>query len=367
MFLFDFFLKNFPPPRYLTMPTLGIDISDNSIKYISLAFKHNVLSKNKVELWGEVDIPAGVVEAGQVKDPSGLATALNQIRQKTGFDLVRLSLPEEKVYLFETEINKNIPFKETKSLLEFKLEENVPVPSSEILFDYSILPADNQSNSNKLKVVVTAYARDLIDAYFEVCTNVGFRPVSFEIEFQAMARAVVSKKQQKTCLIVDFGKSRTGVGIVYKNNLLYTSTIGIGGSDLSKAIRSAFPNKEYSESELTKIKNQYGLLGRGEWKNFSTSLETVIDNIKDEIAIRIKYWHLRDDNIGQRSISEIILCGGSSNLKGLPEYLTEKIGIKTRLANVWENVLPIDTTVPPITYRHSFGYSTAIGLALRKF
>ncbi len=189
MFIFDFFLKNFPVPQYLAMPTLGIDISDNSIKYVSLVSESGALKKNKVEVWGEIDMSPGIVEAGQIKDPSGLAMVLNQIKQKTGFDLVRLSLPEEKVYLFETEINKNIPFKETKSLLEFKLEENVPVPSDEILFDYSILPADNQNNPNKLKVVVTAYARDLIDAYFDVCTDVGFRPVSFEIEFQAMVRS----------------------------------------------------------------------------------------------------------------------------------------------------------------------------------
>jgi Tfp pilus assembly PilM family ATPase len=55
-----------PPPRYLEMPFVGVDISDTSLKYIQFGRRHE--GKRALELWGEVDIPAGVLDRGQVHD-----------------------------------------------------------------------------------------------------------------------------------------------------------------------------------------------------------------------------------------------------------------------------------------------------------
>ena len=87
--------------------------------------------------------------------------------------------------------------------------------------------------------------------------------------------------------------------------------------------------------------------------------------IKDEIAARIQYWHSTHE-VRSRRINSIILCGGSVNLKGLPEYMTELLGIRTERANVWQNAFSLDAMIPPIDLRHSYGYATAIGLALKR-
>jgi hypothetical protein len=42
------------------------------------------------------------------------------------------------------------------------------------------------------------------------------------------------------------------------------------------------------------------------------------------------------------------------------------LGVPAVRGNVWENVLSLDHTVPPIDRSHSFGYAAAIGLALKK-
>ena len=67
----------------------------------------------------------------------------------------------------------------------------------------------------------------------------------------------------------------------------------------------------------------------------------------------------------QRRVELIMLCGGSSNLNGLPEYLTESLDVPTLRGNVWENVLSLEETIPPIDRKHSYGYAAAVGLALR--
>ena len=122
-----------------------------------------------------------------------------------------------------------------------------------------------------------------------------------------------------------------------------------------------------AESELTTIKNTRGLVHTKENDAIATILEKYADMIVDELSIRMHYWNTRDIDREAREIKKLIVCGGSANLLGLPEYLAEKLEVPTERALVWSNAFPLDTHIPPITRRYSYGYATAIGLALRNF
>ena len=178
-----------------------------------------------------------------------------------------------------------------------------------------------------------------------------------------MGRAVVPQDLTDTVMLIDFGKTRTGVGIINNGTLLYTSTIDIGGGQLSLALRKVLG--DVAESELTAIKNSSGLIRAVEDTRVYEALITTISVIKDEIASRMQYWHLKDSNRNARRIKKIVLCGGSVNLKGLPEYLTESLGVPCVRADVWGNAFRTDLVVPPFEKRYSYGYATAIGLALK--
>jgi Tfp pilus assembly PilM family ATPase len=164
-------------------------------------------------------------------------------------------------------------------------------------------------------------------------------------------------------MLVDFGKTRTGVGILSRGVLFYTSTIDIGGGQLSQSLRKILGEK--SESELTTIKNTEGLVKSLHTPEVYESLLSTVSVIKDEIASRMQYWHLKNEKNEERRIKKVILCGGSVNLRGLPEYLTESLGVPAQRADVWVNAFRTDLVVPIIDKRHSYGYATAIGLALK--
>ncbi len=356
------FEKIIPPPTYMMMPSTGVDISDTSLKYIRFTPTTHHASKRQLELWGEVVIADGVLNRGEVLDGKQLAAVLSEFKQTTKADYIRVSLPEEKAYLFETEIKRSTPAKEIRSLLEFRLEENVPIPAREAFFDYDILKSETTDRS--LRVVVAAYSRETILHYYDACMAAGLTPLSFEVEAQAMVRSVLPRGATGAHILVDFGKTRTGIGIVLNGVLMYTSTIDFGGNQLSEILRKELGN--ISEAEITIIKNTQGLIrGVNDTRSYEALIST-ISVIKDEIAARISYWHAADYKPADRQISSLILCGGSANLKGLPEYFTETLGVETSRANVWQNAFSLDTVIPPIDLFHSYGYATAIGLALKR-
>lgn len=349
-----------PPPSYLTMPSIGVDISDTSMKYV--AFSRDKRSGRSLQLndWGDIDIPEGVLKRGDIKDLPVLTDKLKELKSRAGAQNVRVSLPEERAYLFETEIERDTPFKEIRGQLEFRLEENVPLSPRDAFFDYDLVEDDLREGV--YRVLVTVYARDTIMGYYEACAAAGLTPLGFEVEAQAIARATLDAADKGTHMIVDFGKTRTGIGIVHRGWLMYTSTIDIGGNELSAALRSQLGQRE--ESELTNIKNTQGLVRGAVDSSVYDALITTMSAIKDEVATRIQYWNTRDVERDERQIEGIILCGGSCNLKGLPSYFTETLGVEVSRAEVWKNAFDLSETVPPIGRRHSYGYATAIGLAL---
>ncbi|MFM2339530.1 MAG: type 4 fimbrial biosis protein PilM, type pilus assembly protein PilM [Candidatus Parcubacteria bacterium] len=347
-----------PPPQFLKMPSLGVDISDTSLKYIQ--FGEGKKNMRPLVTWGEIDIPSGILERGYVHDQKKLTDVLKECKAKTDATFVRVSLPEERAYLFETEIKRSTPTKEIRSLLEFRLEENVPIPARDAFFDFDILAGE--TNDKTIQVVVAAYARETILNYFDACNEAGLVPIAFEVEAQAMVRSVLPTGMRGAHMLVDFGKTRTGVGIVLDGKLMYTSTIDFGGNQLSEVLRKV--HGQITEGELTTIKNTQGLIkGVHDTRSYDALISTM-SVIKDELASRIQYWHSSENKTESRRIQSVILCGGSSNLKGLPEYFTETLGVPTSRASVWQNAFSVHNYIPPISIRHSYGYATAIGLAL---
>ncbi|MFT5832269.1 MAG: type IV pilus assembly protein PilM [Candidatus Paceibacteria bacterium] len=353
--------KFFSPsvPSYIKLPSIGLDISDTSLKYVAL--KPGNTSNFDLVDWGNISIPNGTLSRGEVVDPKQLTAVLAECKSKTGAEFIRVSLPEERAYLFETQLKRSTTLSEMRSLLEFRLVENVPIAARDVFFDYTVLPFSSEKDRS-MHIAVTAYAKETVQTYYEACLAAGLQPLSFEVEAQAMARSVVPSDMGGAVMLVDFGKTRTGIGIVYKNTLLYTSTIDMGGNQLSTALRKQLGDKP--ESELTHLKNTEGLIHGAESSLVHDALMTTVSVIKDELATQMQYWHMRTGSDKDRRLQKIILCGGSANLKGLPAYFTESLGVETARGNVWTNTFSLDDFIPPIDQRHSYGYATAVGLAL---
>lgn len=355
--------KFIPPPSYIQLPSAGVDISDSSLKYIKFRPDRKSGQKLELEFWGDIDIPEGVVQRGTIHQPEKLAEAIREVKERTGIESVRVSLPEERAYLFETEIARGTPLKEIRGQLEFKLEENVPLSPQDALFDYDII--EHTVNKSKLQVSVTVYARDTVMSYYDACTRAGVMPVSFEVEAQAIARASIPEDDRKTHLIIDFGKTRTGIGIVQNGVLMYTSTIDIGGAELSAAMRNALG--ALSDHELTTIKNTQGLVRTIDSSAVYDAVAPIMKEIAMQVETRIQYWNTKETQAADRQISSVVLCGGSVNMKGLPAFFSDTLKIEAKRADVWQNAFSLDAHVPSIGRRYSYGYATAIGLALAPF
>jgi type IV pilus assembly protein PilM len=356
MEFFSVLTKVLPPPRTLRMPAVALDVSDTSVKFLKLV-ESGDFSGYEIEHYGVVDLQPGAVVNGSLEKPEVLAEAIRSISKQTNCQFVRMSLPEEHAYIFETSLKRTTAPKAIRSAIELKLEENVPLPPREAVFDYDI--EEDDLNHTHIRVVVTAYARSMVDKYFEACERAGVVPVAFEVEAEALARSVVPLSEEGAQLVIDLGETRAGIGIVQNNALRYTSTIEVGSGEIFSRLQEADPALD--EAAFKKILNSEGLSVKG--VGYEHILITV-SKIVDELQLRLQYWDNQITEKQKPKITKIILCGGGANIKGLARYCESVLGVSVELANVWQNAFSLEDYVPTVPMGQSLGFATAIGLAL---
>jgi type IV pilus assembly protein PilM len=352
------FLKIFPTPNFLAAKSFGLDISDESLKFVEL-----VVTKNGMRMgrWGEKSIPLGVIESGKIKDPKRMEEILKKLRKEEGVNSVRVSLPEEQVYLFQLRLEKT-GLKNVKDGIEFALEEHVPISAQDATFDYDLVKEDTQS----LEVQVATIPKNVTDNYLSIFEHSQIKVESFELEAQAISRAVIKKGDKDTYMIVDFGKRRTGICIVSGGIVMFTSTLDVGGMTLTDVIQKSF---KISFEEAEKIKQQSGLERNATNKETFAVLLNSVSILRDEIVKHYLYWHTHKDEEDKNNppIKKIIFCGGDSNLIGLTDYISVSMKSKVEMANVWKNIVDTEKYIPEMDFKQALSFATALGLALGNF
>lgn len=355
----NYFNRFFPTPNFLMPSSFGLDISDESLKFAEIIRAKDGL---RIGRHGERAIPAGVIESGQIKDPKRLKEILLSLKKDLNLKSVHVSLPEEQVYLFELRLEKE-GLKNVRESIELALEEHIPIPAEDAIFDYELINQDD----NFLELEVAAIPVNVIKSYLAVFQDSVISVQSSELEAQAIARAVVKKGDLETYMIVDFGQTRTGIFIVSRGVVVSTFTLDVGGMALATMIEKSL---NVTLEEAQKMKVEFGL-ERNVSKNkelFPVILNTV-SVLRDEIAKHFLYWHTHKDenNKNRPPIKKIILCGGDSNLIGLSEYISVSIKTPVELANVWVNIMDTAKHIPEMIFSKSLAFAAVFGLALGDF
>ncbi|MEK7576652.1 MAG: type IV pilus assembly protein PilM [Patescibacteria group bacterium] len=339
-----------------SFPSIGVDISDESFKFLNLGLRHG---RRKIIFSGEHTFKKGSIESGEIIQSDDviqtLKTALHPYRKTHPY--IILSLPEEHGFLRRIKM-QTVPQEEIRQALEFQLEDHIPIAQNELYFDFQVLP-HGKKDTTEMNIALTAYPKKIVDAYINVIQKAGFIPIVCELESQAIARAVVPSSSIEAVIVGDIGRTRTTFSIVYRGIVQYTSTIKVGGRDIDLALQESL---QVSPQKASEIKIDRGLDFSSE--EIIKGLSHILTALEDEAKKHINYWeHLTQT--GEPQITKIYLCGGDAHLKGLPEFLATELNLPVERADIWNNIFKLNQYIPPMSAHMSLQYGTALGLTLR--
>lgn len=337
------------------MDAAGLEISEHSLKYLQFVGG----KEQRLGAFGNSDLPEGVIMHGEIQDVAALADALRALLKELGTPRVHVSLPEQKGYIFRMSMPRN-PDLTMREAIEFRLEEYIPLPPSDVVFDWE--PLSEEEGGAEIAVNVTAFPRAAVEEYYEALASAGFLPLSFEIESQAAARAVLPRASTAPAMIVDFGETRTAIAVAQDGVVQFTTSLELSGGALTASLAKKLGA---APSEAERLKNEEGIVGAGKT---TEAIMGTVTALRDEIQRHFVYWHTHSEAAGRphRPIESIILCGGNANVRGLPAFLSQTVRAKIELADVWQNAFSLSQYVPPIPHNQSLRFATVAGLALRR-
>lgn len=381
---------------------IGIDIGSSAIKVIQIRRKKG---KAVLETYGELALgPYAGTEIGRATNLGAdkLAEALTDIMREANVTTNQsgVSIPVTSSLIAFITVPK-VDDRQMGEVIAIEARKYIPVPMTEVLLDWSIIPKENsletdvspqeqaalaaqqayqqsaQQNSafptpvhpgptlgaapsqprQTVDVLVVAIHNEAVNTYQSVMTKVNSNPSFFEIELFSSVRAVVEQGIQAH-MILDMGARTTKLYIVERGLLRTSHIINRGSQDITLAISKAM---SVTVEESENLKRLYGLEGGMEHKDIAEIISLTLDYIFYE-ANRVLLNFQRQYN---KNVVSVILTGGGVLLRGFPSLAKASFQTEVVYANPFGK---LETPAVLASQLRVAGpeFAVAIGAAMRR-
>lgn len=349
---------------------LGIDIGTSSIKVVQLKKEED---KFKLESYGEISTV-------------GYLERLNDSFQVTSFKKLEVITREMlKILLKRANITaKNtvmaIPVfssfvsiiempemgeKELGQSIEFEARRYVPIPLTEVVFDWKIIEQGIIKNNTTKelfkgkRILIIAVPKEVVNKYMRIAETLGLKIKALELESFSLGRSLVT--DNGSVCILDIGARATSFAIVDKNVIQMSHSLDTAGAEMTKNLATGLNITQERAEELKISQGLNKESNTGLEHEFGEFLNISIDKIIVEIERIINNYQFKTN----RKIEKLILNGGSAKLIGISDYIEKKLNIKAVVADPWSKII-----YPPMLQEtlKEIGpqFSVTIGAAMRE-
>jgi type IV pilus assembly protein PilM len=291
------------------MRILGIDVGNKSIKAVEL---DTAFGRYEIHEYHETPLNPTLEPAQAVSD--ALESLLRGLPRPP--DKISVALSSSQV----TFRNLKLPTRDRKGIattVQFEIEDELPFPLEDAVFDYAILSQSKQGSS----IHVAATLARHVAARLSTFVGAGIDPDLLTTEawaYRNLVNRVLNPAAQETpVLLLDMGHDRTVLYIHLKGAPALVREIPWGGRDITLALSQKFQTT-LEQAEQIKINlaqpSAQGMPSQAE------AIETVREALLPLIA-ELRQIDLACRSTTHMSLGGVFSCGGSSLLPGLGEVI----------------------------------------------
>ena len=359
----------------LSKEIYGLEITDTHVRAMRLARRHGGLSASAA---GCLALEKGIVENGEIKNETDLAAAVKELAaqsaaKKKGKRYAVVSLPENKAFLQVIQMPR-LNDDELRAAVVFESENHIPLPLEKVYLDFEVVPSKIFSQ-HRCEVAVAALPKDIVDSRVRVCDAAGWLPIAMELESQSAARSARAGRDfELPAVIIKIGDAQSSIIFCARNSIRAVFSTPVSNNYFLEKIALAL-GVDAERAEILKadwgIDNfqRFGSSPNADEEEKKRIFEVLVPGLVDfaqQIRKYIHYYQTHEKfGAGEESFEKILICGIGSNLKGLDEFLSLKLGVAAERL-----ILPIE-----VDFRRfknigflengAHGYAVAAGLALR--
>ncbi len=317
---------------------VGIDIGTSAIKVLELS---SVAGKVKLENYAQFSFKnvsksffSSFQKGSVLFSTKSIVEALKKlllaakIQPKNAF----FSIPDFATFFATFSLppmtKQEIPF-----AVEAEAKRHIPLPLSEVVWDWKILSKTKEGDKEKPQILLVATPRDILAQYQVIANQLNLTNFSIEPETFSLVRAL-AKEEKGAVAIIDIGFKTTSCSIALDGNLRISHSFDFSGDDMTERVAKHL-GIDFVLAE--KLKRKYGFFPTTipEGKSIVKILEPAVNLIFREIS----YFLENFKNKEKKEVTKIILAGGEANLPGLLQFCQNYFKKEVELANPFKNII----------------------------
>lgn len=298
---------------------LGLDLGSHSVKAVVF---ESTMRGYQTRAFRTVPLAPPAADAPRF---AALESALQELLAQGPWmiDQVVVALPGPSLATHQI----SLPFTDPKRIeatIGFEVESQLPFDLADAVFDYQVTSQQDKKSELLVGVVRKNELRELLEVLHRlkldprVVTHPG-------LAFQNLLALFPPAPAEDSVAILDIGHERTSLAVGRPGEgVEFARTFAGGGKELTRLLAQEL-SISLEEAERWKLEN--GSLGTGgqlpESERAASALARGVQALLRELRPSLKAYTART----RKSLSRIYVCGGSSRLGGLCEYLSRELGL----------------------------------------
>jgi type IV pilus assembly protein PilM len=302
---------------------------------VGLDFGHGVIRAAEVSSDGkrppvlhryhEVQVPVDAIKEGVVTDVDAVVSALTWLWDVASFGTKRVvtGIGSQQVLIRELVLPR-MPLSHIRETLPFRVQELLPLPAEQAVLDFYGVEEVEHEGAPHIRGLLVAATRESVLANTSAIEAAGLKVVDVDLIPFAVLRSHVEQERDGVRIYLHIGAVSTNIIVADHGVPQFIRMLPTGGADLTAALAERHDLKLDRADEL---KRRHGLLVDETDLDARAIAATSAEVAKDLIqAVRstVAFWQ---NGHPESQVGGVVLSGGGSMLRGLPEALEAASGL----------------------------------------
>jgi general secretion pathway protein L len=300
---------------------LGIDIGSGRIKVVQVS---RGLRASQMTGYGSAMLPENA-------DPQLVATTLAGLISEENLesDRYRVALPTNETFLRRLSFPFSAPRK-ISQVIDFEMEPGLPLPLDAVRVDF--VKTESRPDGTH-GVIAAAFPKSVLDPLLSALQEVGIQPEVVDLDGGNLFFIAGQFKQQlpEKLAILDIGNRKTNLLYQNRGKDMYLRSLNIGCGQMSRNIAKNLGISAEEAAEKVFSVN----LSEGADSPLQSALIGEVELLAQQIELSLMAANAQDREVRPELV---LLSGGGSLIKGLPQVLEKALGIEVLCLTDMENM-----------------------------
>lgn len=338
---------------------IAFDMGSSTIKIVEGLYYKNSLTIDK---YIKIPTPKDAIVDGEIKKEVELHKKLIQVLKENGMKTKDAICTTNSSLIINREIMiPKVEEEEMETVVRYEIQQYLPINLEDYILQGTILEELEVDGVKKLNVRVIAYPDKVARGYYNLLLKLELKPYALDVNYNAVNKFInligITKEYEnntnEAVAFIDLGASTIDVNIYKNNQLDFTRIIKDCGNEIDEMLRES---NGLQSNEVEKFKNSNIDLSE-EFEPINIRTRAIVDEWIEKIEKIIQFYKNRNKG---NEINNIIIFGGSSKIKGMEKYMTDRLGIMTEIKGISKIAFKSNDDGKPID-----DYINAIGSVIR--